>query len=121
MQSKEGVIFYGWLVVGASFLMLFLTTGIGFYTFSVFMIPLEDSFGASRKARTGVNSVMAPVAGFATPVVGILLHSWGPRKVIGFGTILAGAAYLLVSRADGVCHLYALDGAPRGRRRLLES
>lgn len=108
MQSKGEGIYYGWFIVAASFVTLFLTTGIGFYTFSVFMIPLENAFEASRTAITGVNSLMALTAGFATPLIGILYHSWGPRKVIGLGAVLTGFAYFMLSRSTEVWHLYAL-------------
>ncbi len=106
MKGKN--IFFGWYVIAACFVTLFLTTGTGFYTFSVFMIPLENSFHASRTAITGVNSLMALVAGFATPLVGMLLHSRGPRAVIGGGAALTGFAFLLMSRATEVWHLYAI-------------
>jgi sugar phosphate permease len=107
MPDRSKGIFYGWYVVAACFLTLFLTTGTGFYTFSVFMIPLENTFGASRTAITGVNSLMALIAGFATPVIGILMHAWGPRRVVGLGGVLTGGAFVLMSRATEVWHLYA--------------
>jgi len=92
--------------MASCFVTLFITTGAGFFTFSVFMIPLEDSFQASRTAITGVSSVTALVAGFATPLVGMLLHSWGPRKVMGFGAAITGGAFLLMSTATALWHLY---------------
>lgn len=100
--------YYGWLIVAAAFVMLFLSTGIGFYTFSVFLIPLERSFDASRTAITGVNSVVAIMAGFAAPATGALLHSLGPRIVIGGGALLTGGAFLLLSRSTELWHLYVL-------------
>jgi len=100
--------YYGWLIVAAAFVMLFLSTGIGFYTFSVFLIPLERSFDASRTAITGVNSIVAIMAGFAAPATGALLHSLGPRIVIGGGAILTGGAFLLLSRSTELWHLYVL-------------
>ena len=100
--------YYGWLIVAAAFVMLFLSTGIGFYTFSVFLIPLERSFDASRTAITGVNSVVAIMGGFAAPATGALLHSLGPRIVIGGGAILTGGAFLLLSKSTELWHLYVL-------------
>jgi len=107
MQAGKRV-FFGWYVVVSCFVTLFLTTGAGFFTFSVFMIPLENSFHASRTAITAVSSITALVAGFATPGVGVLLHSWGPRKVIGFGAAITGGAFLLMSTATALSHLYLL-------------
>ncbi len=112
MQTGKGV-FFGWYVVLACFVTLFLTTGAGYFTFSVFMIPLEDSFQASRTAITAVGSISAVVAGFATPLVGILIHSWGPRGVIGLGAALTGSAFLLMSMATALWQLY-LFGALLG-------
>ena len=100
--------YYGWLIVAAAFVMLFFSTGIGFYSFSVFLIPLERSFEASRTAISGVNSFVAIMAGFAAPATGALLHSLGPRIVIGGGAILTGAAYLLLSKSTELWHLYVL-------------
>ena len=105
MPSKVGI-FFGWYVVVACFATLFLTTGVGFFTFSVFMIPLEQSFQASRTAITAVSSITALVAGFATPVVGMLIHSWGSRVVIGCGAVVTGGAFLLMSIATSLWQLY---------------
>jgi MFS family permease len=105
MPSREGV-FFGWYVVIACLVTLFLTTGVGFFTFSVFMIPLENSFQASRTAITAISSITALVAGLATPLVGMLIHSWGPRGVIGSGAALTGGAFLLMSSATSLWQLY---------------
>ena len=75
MQSRKGL-FFGWYVVLACFVTLFLTTGVGFFTFSVFMIPLENSFQASRTAITAVSSITALVAGLPR-------HSWGCSSIPG--------------------------------------
>lgn len=107
MQAGKGV-FFGWYVVLACFVTLFLTTGTGYFTFSVFMIPLEETFGASRTAITAVGSITAVVAGFATPLVGVLIHSWGPRGVIALGAALTGGAFLLMSMATALWQLYLL-------------
>lgn len=106
-EGRRGV-YFGWYVVAASFVILFITTGIGFYTFSVFMLPLENYFGASRTQIALYASLMALVAGFATPLIGWLYHAWGPRIVMGFGAIVVGAGYLLLSRSTQVWHLYAI-------------
>ena len=100
--------YYGWLIVAAAFVMLFFSTGIGFYSFSVFLIPLERSFEASRTAISGVNSFVAIMGGFAAPATGALLHSLGPRIVIGGGAILTGGAFLLLSKSTELWHLYVL-------------
>ncbi|GAB4348528.1 MAG: MFS transporter [Candidatus Abyssubacteria bacterium] len=107
-RGGKGGIYYGWYIVAASFLILFITTGIGFYTFSVFMLPLEKFFGASRTEIASYASLMALVAGFATPLIGWLYHAWGPRKVIGFGAVVVASGYLLLSRSTQVWHLYAI-------------
>jgi MFS family permease len=51
---------------------------------------------------------MALVAGFATPLIGLLVHSLGPRKVIGIGAVVTGSGYLLFSLATKMSHLYFL-------------
>ena len=112
-MPARGGIFFGWYVVTACFLILFAATGVGFFTFSVFMIPLEHSFQASRTAITAINSITALVAGFAAPLVGMLIHSWGARRVIGSGAALTGGAFLLMSMATSLWHLY-LFGALLG-------
>jgi MFS family permease len=36
----------------------------------------------------------------------MLLHSWGPTRVIGFGAVITGGAFLLMSTATALWHLY---------------
>ena len=46
---KKGI-FYGWWIVAACFLLAFLFAGAGFYSFSIFIKPLENEFGWDRSA-----------------------------------------------------------------------
>jgi hypothetical protein len=41
-------IFYGWWIIAAGFVLLFLFAGAGFYSFSIFIKPLEDEFSWAR-------------------------------------------------------------------------
>jgi hypothetical protein len=42
--------FYGWLIVAGSFLILFITVGIGLYAPPVFLVPVQEHFGWSQAA-----------------------------------------------------------------------
>ena len=48
--QRGGSTFYGTWIVAGCFLLLFLFAGPGFYSFSIFIKPLEDDFGWTRSA-----------------------------------------------------------------------
>ena len=85
-----------------------LNTGVGFYAFSRFLPTLIDAFDTSTAAIAGVASVLMLVAGLAGPLVGKLTDSYGPKKVIVLGAVVAAAAFMLLSLARAVWHLYVL-------------
>lgn len=93
MAAERKGVFYGWWIVGAAFLNLFLTTGIVYYGFPVFYPSLIDSLGFSRQQATaGIFYgfvVMAPLIGL---FAGALIDRTGPRAVI-----LAGIGFVGLS------------------------
>jgi hypothetical protein len=77
--SRSAVIemYYGWLIVSATFVMLFFSTGIGFYTFSVFLIPL-NGHSTPRDGHHRVNSVVAIMGASPAPQPARFCIRWGP-------------------------------------------
>lgn len=95
MKTAARKVFYGWRIAGASFLNLFAIVGVMYYSFPVFYKPLIDEFHWSRAQAT---------AGFAVSIVfigplfgisaGFLIDRFGPKRILLFGLLSAGAAFL---------------------------
>jgi len=59
MQKTK--IFYGWWIVAACFVLCFLFAGAGFFSFSIFIKPLENKFGWDRAAISGIFLTGKPI------------------------------------------------------------
>lgn len=104
-----GRVFYGWTVVTAAGLVLFMAYGTQ-YAFGVFFAALVEEFGWSRASLSGVFSLYAAVySGFAL-VAGRLTDRWGPRTVIAIGGALLGAGLVAMSRVGALWQPYLLYG-----------
>jgi sugar phosphate permease len=98
--------FYGvWIVVGC-FVLLFLFAGAGFYSFSIFIKPLEEDFGWSRSAISLAMSIYMILHGVAGPFVGHAVETYGPKKVMTLFALLSGAAFVLVSFTSSLWYFY---------------
>lgn len=104
-NQKDGV-FYGLWIVAGCFVLLFLFSGAGFYSFSIFIKPLEDYFGWSRAAISLTMSIYMIVSGLTGPLVGHLIETYGPKKVMPLFALGAGACYILVSFTPALWFFY---------------
>ncbi|MFO7861193.1 MAG: hypothetical protein R6U41_08225 [Desulfosalsimonas sp.] len=59
----DNKIFYGWYIVGACFLF----AGAGFYSFSIFIEPIEKQFGWNRAAISLTMSIYPVTGGLMGP------------------------------------------------------
>lgn len=101
--------FYGWVVVGAAFSVLFMAYGAQF-SFGVFFSALLEEFGWSRAALSGAFSLYAfGYSGFAV-VSGRLTDRWGPRAVIATGGLFLGAGWIAMSFTHALWHPYVFYG-----------
>ena len=103
-QGKR--LFYGYWVVAGCFVLLFLFAGAGFYSFSIFIKPLESEFGWSRSAISLAMSIYMIVHGIAGPFVGHATETYGPRKVMTLFALLSGACFILVSFVSSLWSFY---------------
>jgi len=69
--------FYGWWMVGALYLIVLNTGGMGFYCFPVFVQSLIDEFGWTMTQISAAAALWAIVYGFSGPVIGILIARFG--------------------------------------------
>ena len=99
-------VFYGWYIVAASIGINFYITvafGLGF---NVFFLPVLREFGWTRALTSGAFSLRALESGFLTPVIGFLVDRWGPRIVILWGVILAGAGMIMMGYINSLLTFY---------------
>ncbi len=101
--------FYGWVVVGGAFLVLFMAYGTQ-YSFGVFFAALLEEFGWSRASLSGAFSLYAFGYGAFALVAGRLTDRWGPRAVIALGGGFLGVGLIGMSRTSELWHPYVLYG-----------
>jgi MFS family permease len=97
------------LVAALTFGMNMVARGFG-ETFAVFLLPLQDSFGWSRPAMTGVYSVFMLAHGLGAPVAGLLFDKLGPRWLYALGLLLMAAGFSLAAEMTQLWHFYACVG-----------
>ena len=64
---EDDKLFYGWWIVGASFVALMVSVGVGLYAPPVFLVPLQEHFGWSRAAIAGGSAMSALMVGIISP------------------------------------------------------
>lgn len=105
--SRTGI-FYGWWIVLAGGVTLMVTAGIGYYSFPVFLKPLEQEFGWSRAALSGPIGLSTLSAGVWLPIIGRLIDRYGPRWVMVPGALVMASCNLLLGRITELWHLYVI-------------
>ncbi|MEE8400253.1 MAG: MFS transporter [Desulfobacterales bacterium] len=110
MKENRQSLFYGYWIVAGCFVLLFLFSGAGFYSFGVFIKPFEDHFGWSRTEISLTISIYMIIHGLAGPFVGYITEKQGPKKVMTLFGLISGAAFILVSFTTSLRYLYLTYG-----------
>ena len=102
-------LFYGYIIVAASFLIVVLDYGSRL-SFGVFFKPMLNDFGWTRALTSGALTLSMVGQGIGAIVMGRLNDKLGPRFVMTLCGILLGAGFLLMSLINGVWQLYLFYG-----------
>jgi MFS family permease len=86
-------------VLALCFALSVLGRGLG-ESFTVFLLPISESFGWDRAQVVSVYSLTALAGGLASPLVGRLFDRSGPRVVYSLGLLLLSAAFLVAAHAQ---------------------
>jgi len=74
--------FYGWNVVGATFVMALFSFGLGFYGLTVYVATLQQLHGWSASAVSAPVTVYYVAGALLTATIGDLYERFGPSRVV---------------------------------------
>jgi MFS family permease len=101
-------IYYGWYVVAALFVVLTVSSGLGFYNLSVYLNVLAAETGHAIGALSAAVSLFFIVGGVAGMAVARLLEHYDTRWVMAGGALLGGAALGSTGHVDALWQIYGL-------------
>ena len=99
--------YFGWWMVTGGFFLLFIYGGVG-YAFSIFVKPLEDSFGWSRAAISLTMTIHWLGHAVCAPLIGPLLRAYGCRRVMTAAAFLSGLFFLSISLTGSLGFFYTI-------------
>jgi MFS family permease len=102
-------IFYGWDVLAASFLILFLSSGARF-TIGIAFKPLLAEFGWSRSDVSLAALLNMTFFSLSVIVTGKWYDRFGPKWVIVVSTLLVSSGYMLIALTQTLWHFLLLYG-----------
>ena len=109
IAPRRSRFFYGWVVVGISF----LTLAVGGSTngsFSIFYLAILKEFHWTRADTAGAFSLSMLVFSACGPLVGWLFDRFGSRRIMPFGVIVLTIGVLSSSFISSLWHLYICYG-----------
>ncbi len=109
--SRRPRVYYGWWIVGVSFLTQCLTVGCVFYCFGVFFTPLIDEFGWTRAQLAFGLSLSSLCGAMAAPIIGRLVDRWGSRPLQLVGAVALGSALMALSNVQTLAQYYMVMAA----------
>ncbi len=105
-SKKSSKIFYGWWIVVASFFIALYVGGAVFYGFTAFFEPIQNETGWSYTQISLAASLRGLELGLLSPLVGILVDRWGPRKLIFGGVLITVLGLLLLGSTSSLMMFY---------------
>jgi MFS family permease len=104
----------GWVVVAASFTVLLVSSGLGFYGLSVYLAAITREQGFSTGEVSAATSVFFIVSGITGRLVAPLIARIDVRWVLAGGAALSAVSLLLLGRVTSTAQVflvYVLFGA----------
>lgn len=83
-----------------------LSSGLFFNGFGFFFEPLRHYFGWSRTVLSGAYSVSRAESMVVGPILGYLIQTLGPRKVMMGAFLLFGAGFVFLSYSNSIVWFY---------------
>jgi predicted MFS family arabinose efflux permease len=99
VNEEDSIRYPGWGILGAAFTGVMVSfAAIVPYTFSLFLDPLHAAFGWKREAMGGAFALAAITVALVSPLIGILLDRFPPRRIILPGIVVFAIGLASLSR-----------------------
>ncbi len=97
----------GWRPLAASAAGVgFGLTGLAFYCFGVFVVPLSEAFGWSRGEVTRGSSALIIGTAITAPIIGTVIDRYGARRVALISMLLVALGYFALSNAGPALQMF---------------
>jgi MFS family permease len=103
--------YYGWVLVFALSLTELTSWGVLYYSFTVFIEPMQRDLGWSRGTLSGAFSLALLISGLAGLAIGRWLDCHGPRALMTAGSCLTVALVLCWAAVRSLLVFYLLWAA----------
>lgn len=109
--SRRLPIFYGWVQVAITLIVGAVTSGVGFWAFTIFVTPMSADLGWSRAEIYGVLTVRAFGIGLIAPLIGPLQDSRRGPRLFALATAVTMAVSMIAMKwIDDLLTFYILFG-----------
>src|ERR1700742_582511 len=99
VDQESSIRYPGWGVLAAAFTGVMVSFApIVPYTFSLFLDPLHAAFGWKREAMGGAFALAAITVALVSPLIGILLDRFPPRRIILPGILVFSVGLASLSK-----------------------
>ena len=105
-RRRQGSLYYGWVMLVAASLGQITSWGVLFYSFAVFLTPMQEELGWSVAQLTGAYSLALFVSAVAAIPVGRWLDRHGPRGLMTVGSVAAALLVVGWAMADSLLAYY---------------
>ena len=83
-------------------------SGLAFYTFGVFIVPLEEAFGWTRGDLSIASSFLIIGTAITAPIIGTIIDKYGARRVGLWSTFALSLGYFALTQLqDNIMAFYA--------------
>jgi sugar phosphate permease len=117
--SGRRKVFYGWWLLAGSVVAMALGSGVSFWSFGLYISPLEEEFGWSRAEVSLGFSVSLLIGGLTGPFIGRWIDARGPRLAIIVGATLTAATYILLATTSELWQWYAYNSLNAVSRQMM--
>lgn len=104
---------WGWVVVGALFVISALVFGL-IRSLGVFFVEFVQYFDESAQAVSWITSIGLAMQQLMSPIGAAASNVYGTRPVVMIGGFLSGLGFILASQATSLLHLYLTMGLISG-------
>lgn len=96
-------VYYGWWVVFGASTIGATWAGLYYFSLAAFLGPISEEFHLPRRTISLVIGLSSLIQGVCiSPLVGVVVDRYGPRRVIFVGVTLMGLGFILISTAPNI-------------------